>query len=44
MLNLAGYQGTTLANDSVEAVRKVIERNQATTRGEGLRHRSRGAQ
>jgi putative drug exporter of the RND superfamily len=28
MLNLAGNQGTTLANDSVEAVRKVIERNQ----------------
>jgi RND superfamily putative drug exporter len=28
MLNLAGYQGTTLANDSVEAVRKVIARNQ----------------
>ncbi|MCV7199535.1 MMPL/RND family transporter [Mycobacterium angelicum] len=29
MLNLAGNQGTTLANESVEAVRKVIERNQA---------------
>ncbi|OIN82086.1 MMPL/RND family transporter [Mycobacterium malmoense] len=29
MLNLAGNQGTTLANDSVDAVRKVIERNQA---------------
>src|SRR5271166_1043027 len=28
MLNLAGNQGTTQANDSVEAVRKVIERNQ----------------
>jgi putative drug exporter of the RND superfamily len=28
MLNLAGNQGTTLANDSVEAVRKVIARNQ----------------
>jgi RND superfamily putative drug exporter len=28
MLNLAGNQGTTLANDSVEAVRKVIDRNQ----------------
>ncbi|CAM4454358.1 RND family transporter [Mycobacterium basiliense] len=28
MLNLAGNQGTTLANDSVEAVREVIERNQ----------------
>jgi RND superfamily putative drug exporter len=28
MLNLAGNQGTTLANDSVEAVRKVIGRNQ----------------
>ncbi|MCW2663364.1 MAG: hypothetical protein JWP83_4516 [Mycobacterium sp.] len=28
MLNLAGNQGTTLANDSVDAVRKVIERNQ----------------
>ena len=27
MLNLAGNQGTTLANDSVEAVRKVLERN-----------------
>jgi putative drug exporter of the RND superfamily len=27
MLNLAGNQGTTLANDSVEAVRKVIDRN-----------------
>src|ERR1700739_1059725 len=27
MLNLAGNQGTTLANDSVDAVRKVIERN-----------------
>jgi len=29
MLNLAGNQGTTQANDSVDAVRKVIERNQA---------------
>jgi RND superfamily putative drug exporter len=29
MLNLAGNQGTTLANDSVEAVRKVIHRNQS---------------
>jgi putative drug exporter of the RND superfamily len=28
MLNLAGNQGTTQANDSVDAVRKVIERNQ----------------
>ena len=28
MLNLAGNQGTTLANDSVDAVRKVIDRNQ----------------
>jgi putative drug exporter of the RND superfamily len=28
MLNLAGNQGTTLANESVDAVRKVIERNQ----------------
>ncbi|AGZ49734.1 MMPL/RND family transporter [Mycobacterium kansasii] len=28
MLNLAGNQGTTLANESVEAVRKVIDRNQ----------------
>src|ERR1700739_3593146 len=28
MLNLAGNQGTTLANDSVDVVRKVIERNQ----------------
>ncbi|BBZ51859.1 MMPL family transporter [Mycobacterium heidelbergense] len=28
MLNLAGNQGTTLANDSVDAVRTVIERNQ----------------
>jgi putative drug exporter of the RND superfamily len=27
MLNLAGNQGTTLANDSVEAVREVIEHN-----------------
>jgi RND superfamily putative drug exporter len=27
MLNLAGNQGTTLANDSVEAVRKVLEHN-----------------
>lgn len=27
MLNLAGNQGTTLANDSVEAVRTVIDRN-----------------
>jgi RND superfamily putative drug exporter len=27
MLNLAGNQGTTQANDSVEAVRKVIEKN-----------------
>src|SRR6185312_6363073 len=27
MLNLAGNQGTTLANDSVEAVRKVIAKN-----------------
>jgi RND superfamily putative drug exporter len=27
MLNLAGNQGTTLANDSVDAVRKVIERS-----------------
>ena len=27
MLNLAGNQGTTLANESVDAVRKVIERN-----------------
>nr|WP_293323349.1 MMPL family transporter [Mycobacterium sp.] len=27
MLNLAGNQGTTQANDSVEAVRKVIDRN-----------------
>src|ERR1700739_678867 len=27
MLNLAGNQGTTQANDSVDAVRKVIERN-----------------
>jgi putative drug exporter of the RND superfamily len=26
-VNLAGNQGTTLANDSVDAVRKVIERN-----------------
>src|ERR1700733_8463935 len=29
MLNLAGNQGTTQANDSVDAVRKVIEGNQA---------------
>ncbi|WP_204810174.1 RND family transporter [Mycobacterium riyadhense] len=29
MLNLAGNQGTTLANESVEAVREVIDRNQA---------------
>jgi RND superfamily putative drug exporter len=29
MLNLAGNQGTTLANDSVEAVRKVLERTPA---------------
>ncbi|BBY04809.1 MMPL/RND family transporter [Mycobacterium noviomagense] len=29
MLNLAGNQGTTLANDSVEAVRKVIDRTPA---------------
>ncbi|OBG29791.1 RND family transporter [Mycobacterium sp. 852002-51057_SCH5723018] len=28
MLNLAGNQGTTLANDSVDAVRRVIEQNQ----------------
>ena len=28
MLNLAGNQGTTQANNSVDAVRKVIERNQ----------------
>jgi len=28
MLNLAGNQGTTLANESVDVVRKVIERNQ----------------
>ena len=28
MLNLAGNQGTTQANESVDAVRKVIERNQ----------------
>ncbi len=28
MLNLAGNQGTTLANESVDAVRKVIDRNQ----------------
>lgn len=27
MLNLAGNQGTTLANDSVDAVRKVLEHN-----------------
>src|SRR6202522_1259709 len=27
MINLAGEQGTTVANDSVEAVRKVIDRN-----------------
>ncbi|SOJ56222.1 Siderophore exporter MmpL4 [Mycobacterium simulans] len=29
MLNLAGNQGTTLANESVEAVREVIDRNPA---------------
>lgn len=29
MLNLAGNQGTTLANESVEAVRKVIDRTPA---------------
>lgn len=29
MLNLAGNQGTTLANESVEAVRTVIDRNPA---------------
>src|SRR5579875_688474 len=29
MLNIAGNQGETLANDSVEAVRKVIERTPA---------------
>lgn len=29
MLNVAGNQGTTLANDSVDAVRKVIEHTQA---------------
>ncbi|ORV73571.1 RND family transporter [Mycobacterium gastri] len=29
MLNLAGNQGTTLANESVEAVRKVIDHNPA---------------
>ena len=28
MLNLAGNQGTTQANNSVEAVRKVVDRNQ----------------
>jgi len=28
-VNLAGNQGTTLANESVDAVRKVIDRNQA---------------
>ena len=44
MLNLAGNQGTTQANDSVEAVRKVIDENPAPPGREGLRHRSRGAQ
>ncbi|MGD1279560.1 RND family transporter [Mycobacterium seoulense] len=29
MINLAGNQGTTLANESVDAVRKVIEENKA---------------
>jgi RND superfamily putative drug exporter len=29
MLNVAGNQGTTLANDSVDAVRKVLDRTQA---------------
>ena len=43
MLNLAGEQGQTLANEGVEAVRKVIEDTHSPARGAGLRHRSGGA-
>ncbi len=40
MLNLAGDQGTTLANESVDAVRKVVDTDPCAARGEGLCHRS----
>ena len=39
MLNLAGEQGQTLANEGVEAVRKVIDGHQGPARGAGLRRR-----
>ena len=44
MLNLAGNQGTTQANQSVEAVRKVIENNPTPPGAQGLRHRTRRVQ
>ena len=43
MLNLAGEQGQTLANEGVQAVRKVIDGHEGTARRAGLCRRSGGA-
>ena len=42
-LNLAGNMGETLSNESVEAVRTIVERVAAAARCEGVRDRSGGA-
>ncbi len=39
---IAGDQGEALANESVQAVRDIVEGTQAPPGVEGLRHRARG--
>ena len=40
-VNLAGNQGSALANEAVGAVREIVEHTQAAGGGQGLCHRSR---
>ena len=40
---LAGNQGESLANESVQAVRDIVDQSHATTGNQGLRHRPRTA-
>ena len=42
-LNLAGNQGSTLGNESVKAVREIVDQSAPPNRAQGLRHRSGGA-
>ena len=39
-LNLAGNQGSTLGNESVKAVREIVDRSAPPAGAQGLRHRS----